>query len=45
MAGWLASFLRSKPPMLEKLDTFSVISLLTVFGFIAALVAMFVYAC
>jgi hypothetical protein len=31
--------------MLEKLDTFSVISLLTVFAFIAGILAMFVYAC
>jgi hypothetical protein len=31
--------------MLKKLDTFSVVSLLTVVGFIAVLVAMFLYAC
>ena len=31
--------------MLKKLDTFSAISLLAVFGFVALLAAMFVYAC
>jgi len=31
--------------MLQKLDTFAIISLLTIFGFIAAFIAMFIYAC
>jgi hypothetical protein len=41
----LASLLLVSRYMLKRLDTFSIVSLLTVFGFIAVLVAMFIYAC
>ncbi len=31
--------------MLQKLDAFAIVSLLTILGFTAAFIAMFIYAC